>query len=44
MSPKSFGLVGNCINSIMTGISLSCHMNHNGKSAKDFLASGLMII
>ena len=31
-SPKSFGLVGNCINSVLTGISLFCHMNHHGES------------
>ena len=36
--------VDNCINSIMTGMSLSCHMNHHGESAKDILTSGLMII
>jgi hypothetical protein len=28
-SPKSFGPVGNCINSILTGMSLSCHMNYH---------------
>jgi hypothetical protein len=43
-SAKSFGPVGNCINSILTGISLPCHMNHHGASAKDILTSGLMII
>jgi hypothetical protein len=43
-SPKSFGPVGNCINSISTGLSLSCHMNHHGESAKDILTAGLMII
>jgi hypothetical protein len=43
-SPKSFGPVGNCINSITTGLSLSCHMNHHGESAKDILTAGLMII
>ncbi len=43
-SPKSFGPVGNCINSISTGLSLSCHMNHHGESAKDILTYGLMII
>ncbi len=44
MSAKSFGPVGNCINSISTGISLSCHMNHHGESSKDIITSGLMII
>jgi hypothetical protein len=44
MSAKSFGPVGNCINSIATGISLSCHMNHHGESSKDIITSGLMII
>jgi len=43
-SPKSFGPVGNCINSILTGMSLSCHMNHHGESAKEILTAGLMII
>jgi hypothetical protein len=43
-SPKSFGPVGNCINAISTGISLSCHMNHHGESSKEILTSGLMII
>ena len=43
-SPKSFGPVGNCINSISTGLSLSCHINHHGKLAKDILILGLMII
>ncbi len=43
-SAKSFGPVGNCINSIATGISMSCHMNHHGESSKDILTSGLMII
>ena len=43
-SPKSFGPVGNCINSISTGLSLSCHMNHHSESAKDIFTSGLMII
>jgi hypothetical protein len=44
MSPKSFGPVDNCINSIMTGMSLLCHMSHHGESANDILTSGLMII
>ena len=43
-SAKSFGPVGNCIHSIATGISMSCHMNHHGESSKDILTSGLMII
>ena len=42
--PKSFGPVGNYINSILTGMLLSCHMNQHGKSAKDILTAGLMII
>ena len=33
-SAKSFGPVGNCINSILTGVLLSCHMNHHGESSK----------
>jgi hypothetical protein len=44
MSAKSFGPVGNCINSIARCISLSCHMNHHGESSKDIITSGLMII
>jgi hypothetical protein len=43
-SAKSFGPVGNCINSILIGISLSCHMNHQGKSSTEILTLGLMII
>jgi hypothetical protein len=43
-SAKAFGPVGNCVNSIATGISLSCHMSHHGESSKDILTSSLMII
>lgn len=43
-SPKSFGPVGNCINSILTGMSLSCHMNHHGELAKDILTARLVVL
>jgi len=43
-SPKSFGPVGNCINSILIGLSVWCHIIDQGKSAKDILTSGFMII
>lgn len=41
---KAFGPVVNCIISISTGISLSCHMNYHGETLKDMLTSNLMII
>ena len=41
---KSFGPVGNCINSVSTGILLPCHMKHHVKSSKDILTSSIMII
>ena len=31
-SGKAFGPVGNCINSVATGIPLLCHMSHHGES------------
>ena len=43
-SQKSFGPVGNCINSILTGMVRSCDMNHHGESAKDILTARLMLI
>ena len=43
-SSKSFGPVGNSVNSVGTGIPLSCHMSHHGESSTEIVRSNLMII
>ena len=43
-SSKAFGPVGNCINSVHTGIPLSCHYTHHGESSTDVIKSNLSII
>ena len=40
----SFGPVGNCINSVNTGIPLSCHMSHHGENSTEITCSCLQII
>ena len=43
-SSKSFGPVGNCVNSFYSGIPLSFHMSHHGESATEIIQANLMII
>ena len=41
---KVFGQVGNCGNSVFTGIPLSCHMSHHGESSTQIIKLNLEII
>ena len=43
-SGKAFGAVGNCINSMWTGIPLATHYSHIGESCTDIVMSLLSII
>ena len=43
-SGKAFGAVGNCINSMWTGIPLATHYSHFGESCTDIVMSLLSII
>ena len=43
-SHKSFGPVGNCLNSIGTGIPLCCHMSHHSENSTDIIKTNLMIL
>jgi len=43
-SNSAYGPVGNCVNSMFTGIPLSCHYSHHGESPTDCVMSNLCII
>ncbi len=43
-SDKAFGPVGHCVNSISTGIPLSCHMGHHGENTIEIIKANLQII
>lgn len=43
-SDKAYGVVGNCVNSVVLGIPLSCQYTHHGQSATQVLKSNLAVI
>ena len=43
-SSKAFGPVGNCVNSVHTGLPLACVYSHCGQSSTDIIKSTLAIV